>query len=284
MSRQLRARAGHTVELARRAAGHVSLARRDKFVTSAPSPQNAIDAVPDKWASRFPPPLSEVAAGGVGLFADPRISWAFEQLGGIEGKSVLDLGPLEGAHSYMAHEAGASRVVGVEANRLAFLKCLVTKELLDLGRCHFLCGDLIQYLGTSSEQFDVCIASGILYHMVEPIRLIELISSSASSLIMWTHIYDDTALKHKDLAGRLSPPREVVYKDFRHHVYRHNYGLEARISGFFGGTELYSNWLSREGLMRALDHFGWTKVEVAFEDLSHSNGPSLALVAVRSNA
>jgi hypothetical protein len=36
--------------------------------------------------------------------------------------------------------------------------------------------------------------------------------------------------------------------------------------------------------MRALDHFGWTKVEVAFEDLLHSNGPSLALVATRDNS
>ncbi len=166
---------------------------------------------------------------------------------------------------------------------MAFLKCLVTKELLDLRRCSFLCGDLIQYLSTSSERFDVCIASGILYHMVEPIRLIELISSSASSLIMWTHVYDDDALNHKDLAGRLSPARETVYKEFRHHVYRHSYGLEARLSGFFGGTEPYSNWLSRADLLRALDHFGWTKVEVAFEELSHSNGPSLALVAVRGN-
>jgi Protein of unknown function (DUF1698) len=235
MSRQLRARAGHAVELSRRLAGGLALARRDKFVTSAPTPQNAVDAVPDRWASRFPPPHSEVAAGKVGLFADSRISWAFEQLGGIEDKTVLDLGPLEGAHSYMAQEAGASQIVGVEANRMAFLKCLVTKELLDLRRCSFLCGDLMQYLSTNSEQFDVCIASGILYHMVEPIRLIELISSSASSLIMWTHIYDDAALKHKDLAGRLSPGREVVYKGFRHHVYRHSYGLEARISGFSAG-------------------------------------------------
>lgn len=167
---------------------------------------------------------------------------------------------------------------------MAFLKCLVTKEILDLRRCSFLCGDLMQYLSTSSEQFDVCIASGILYHMVEPIRLIELISTSASSLFMWTHVYDDDALNHKDLAGRLSPPRETVYKEFKHHVYRHNYGLEARISGFFGGPKLYSNWLSRKDLLRALDHFGWTKVKIGFEESSHSNGPSLALVALRGDS
>ena len=33
--------------------------------------------------------------------------------------------------------------------------------------------------------------------------------------------------------------------------------------------------------MRALDHFGWSGVEVAFEEMDHPNGPAIALVAVR---
>jgi len=39
--------------------------------------------------------------------------------------------------------------------------------------------------------------------------------------------------------------------------------------------------LPRDDLMRALTHFGWTNVEVAFDEPSHPNGPSLALVATR---
>lgn len=119
MSRSPLARARRAAGVARRIAGGASLARRENFVATAPSAQTAIDAVPDSWASKFPPPLNEVVAGSAELFDDPRVRWAFEQLGGIEGASVVDLGSLEGAHSYMAEQARASRVVGVEANRLA---------------------------------------------------------------------------------------------------------------------------------------------------------------------
>ena len=223
-----------------------------------------------------------MAAGESDLFTDPRISWAFERLGGVEGKTVLDLGPLEGAHSYMAEKAGASRVVGVEANTKAYLKCLVTKEVFDLQKTSFLCGDVMPYLAEASEQFDVCIACGLLYHMVEPVRLIELISPSASSLVLWTHVYDDVVLERRDLAASFSPARAAVHGDFNHHLYRHRYG--PKLGSFFGGTASHSNWLSREDLMRALDHFGWTGVEVAFEEMDHPNGPALALVAVRDGS
>jgi Protein of unknown function (DUF1698) len=275
------ARARRAALTARRLAGGMSLSRRQNLVSAAPSPQQAIDAVPDSWASRFPPPLSHLRAGEATLFEDPRISWAFERLGGMQGKTVLDLGPLEGAHSYMAERAGASRVVGVEANRMAFLKCLVTKELLELRSCSFLCGEVIQYLSDAQEPVDVCIACGILYHMTEPVRLIDLISRSASQMIIWTHIYDEAALSNPNLAGKLSGAQEVDYNGFHHQVHRHSYGIDSRLGGFFGGTQPYSSWLPRAELMRALAHFGWKNIEVAFEELSHPNGPSLALVAER---
>ena len=279
MATSVLARARRAAVTARRVAASLSLSRRENFVASAPTAQEAIDAVPDSWASKFPPPLSNLHAGAAPLFEDPRVHWAFDRLGGMEGKTVLDLGPLEGAHSYMAEQAGASRVVGVEANRMAFLKCLVTKELPNLRRCTFLCGEVTQYLSTTDDRFDVCIACGILYHMVEPVRLIDLISRSASQIVIWTHIYDEAALANRNLAGKLSAVHEVDYKGFHHHVHHHSYGLDSRLSGFFGGTESYSGWLPRADLMRALEHFGWTNIEIAFEDLAHPNGPSLALIA-----
>lgn len=252
------------------------------FARGAPSAQTAIDAVPDTWASRFPPPLEHVRAGTAKLFEDPRMSWAFERLGGVEGMTVLEIGPLEGAHSYMAQHAGARRVVAVEANPKAFLKCLVVKDLLGLDRCEFLCGDALEYMASSDEQFDVCIAAGVLYHMTEPVRTLGVISRRASRLIMWTHVYDDAALDNARLAKRLGPAQEVEQDGFRHHLHRHRYGLDTRLAGFCGGTQPHSNWLVREDLFGALAHFGWRDVEIAFDEPSHPNGPALALVARRT--
>jgi Protein of unknown function (DUF1698) len=252
-----------------------------RFITAAPSPQTAVDAVPVSWASRFPPPFDRVRAGDATLFEDPRVAWAFEQLGGVQDKTVLDLGPLEGAYCYMAQRAGSSRVVGVEANTLAFLKCLVTKELLDLDRCSFMCGDALEYLSETGEQFDVCIASGLLYHMVEPLRLLDLISRHARQLFIWTHVYSPEALD-TPAAARLGQPAEHLYDGFHFRAARFNYLLDHASAGFFGGTAQHSNWLVREDLLRALAHFGWGKIQIDFDEAHHANGPALALIAERT--
>jgi hypothetical protein len=197
----------------------------------------------------------------------------------------LELGPLEGAHSYMAQMAGASRVTAVEANTNAFLKCLVVKELFDLDRCSFLCGDALEYLSAGSEQFDLCIACGILYHMVEPIRLLDLISQRSTRLILWTHFYDDVLRgnqANKRLSRRLGSVEEHEYQGFRYHAHHHRYASDVRIGGFCGGTQPYSRWLPREDLLRALSHFGWSDPEIAFEDRFNPAGPSLALVTTRA--
>lgn len=251
------------------------------FVRTAPSAQTAIDAVPDAWASRFPAPLQDVAAGQAQLFEDPRMTWAFDNLGGVEGHAVLELGPLEGGHSYMAQQAGASRVTAVEANTKAFLKCLVVKELFKLDRCDFLCGDVLQYMQDSSAQFDLCIANGILYHMTEPVRMLDLISRRASRLVMWTHVYDEAAMSNPHLAKRLGPATEVEHGGFRHRVHRHRYGFDTRLAGFCGGTSPYSNWMPRDELLRTLAHFGWRDIEIGFDERHHPHGPALALTAVR---
>ena len=258
-----------------------SRSSRRRFIDSAPSPQTAVDSVPIGWATRFPEPLDDVRAGEVDLFTYERMTWGFERLGGLAGRSVLELGPLEGAHSYMAQQAGAKRIVSVESNRQAFLKCLVVKELFDLDRCSFLCGDAIEYLVEASEQFDICFACGILYHSPEPVRMIDLISQRASRLLIWTHYYEEGAVANAGITNRFAPVEEVDYGGFRHRVHRHSYGLATRLTGFWGGNQPYSNWLPRDDLLGALQHFGWRDIEIAFEDDRHPNGPALALVAVR---
>ncbi len=266
--------------LLRRRLRTVSMSSRTRFETRAPSPQTAIDAIPGTWAFRFPAPLDHLQAGQVENFDDDRIRWAFERFGGLERHSVVELGPLEGAHTFMLQHAGASRVVAVEANREAFLKCLVTKELLGLDRCEFLCGDAIAYLEDTDEHFDVCLASGFLYHLTEPVRAISAISDRASKLIMWTHVYDHSEIAGTSLARRFSSPATCSYAGFEHQVHRHRYGIWTHLAGFWGGTEAYSNWLTREDLFGALSHFGWREVQVSEE--RHVNGPALTLTATRA--
>ena len=86
----------------------------DQYVSDAPSDQNALDIFRDQWACRLPADFANLEAGIVPLFEDPRIDWALQGLGGVQDKEVLELGPLEAAHTYMLERAGARSITAIE--------------------------------------------------------------------------------------------------------------------------------------------------------------------------
>jgi hypothetical protein len=81
----------------------------DQYVRQAPSHQLALDLFKGEWWSALPDKFGPLQAGTVPLFSDGRITWGDQVIGGFAGKSVLELGPLEGGHSYMIEAAGATR-------------------------------------------------------------------------------------------------------------------------------------------------------------------------------
>ena len=94
------------------------------------------------------------------------------KIGDYKGISVLELGPLEGGHAYMLEKAGVGSVLSIEANTRAFLKCLISKEIFGLNKCHFLLGDFTEYLNKLDEhiRFDLVFASGVLYHQCRQLK------------------------------------------------------------------------------------------------------------------
>ena len=108
-----------------------------EFAVSEPSPQQTIDIFNGHWITAFPENL-HARAGSVNHFdpkVDPRVSWVDGEIpGGLAGKTVLELGPFEGYQTALLEWSGVESVVAVEASRTAFLKCLVVKELLEIGR------------------------------------------------------------------------------------------------------------------------------------------------------
>ncbi len=253
----------------------------DEYVTAAPSGQTALDIFAGEWISKLPAQYA-LRAGTIPLFEDDRISSALQTLGGIEGKTVLELGPLEGAHTFMLHERGAARITAVEANTRAYLKCLVVKEVLELTRATFLCGDFVQYLRTVPEPVDFCLASGVLYHMRNPVELLALICGSAEQLFLWTHYYDHEIISRQPhIAANFSARTTVEHEGFSHTLYRQEYAATLFSRAFIGGTGAYSQWMSKDDLIAALQHFGMRVTSLELQ-LAHPHGPSLSLTAERS--
>jgi hypothetical protein len=252
-----------------------------RYVTSAPSFQNALDIFKGEWWSQLPQPYSHLRAGSIRVFEDPRVHWALSEFRTVNGQTVLELGPLEAAHTYMLERAGFSSILSIEANPHAYLKCLVVKEILELTRTHFLCGDFMEYLRNSPPCADVVFASGVLYHMSNPAELIALASKIADRLFLWTHYYDAAIIsRNRELARRLSQGHQSEYAGFQHHLFRYDYGGSFRLARFCGGTRPYAHWMLREEIIACLKHFGFGEIRTSFEEPDHPNGPAFALLAL----
>lgn len=258
----------------------------DSYVRGAPSPQTAVDIFAGEWAARFPPPLEGLRAGSAPLFEVEHVQWGVHLLGGISGGRVLELGPLEGGHTYILDRLGASEIVAVEANTRAYLKCLVSKELLGIPAGRFLCGDFVSYLADlaarDAEKFDLCLASGVLYHLTDPVTALALMREASDRLILWTHYYNEELIASRaDLAVKF-PDRTVAERlGFRHTLYRQEYQGSLDHQGFCGGSAEASNWMSREDILGALDHVGYEVVAIGHEERDHKGHGSCFCVVAR---
>lgn len=255
------------------------------YFTTAPSPQNALDVFKGEWYTSLPAPFSHLRAGAHAFHADPRLAWGLSKLGDLTGRYVLELGPLEGAHTYMLERAGCASVTSIEANPRAYLKCLVLKEVLNLQRSNILCGDFMEYLRGSPPKVDAVIASGVLYHMTNPAELIHLISRITDRLFLWTHYYDEAALaRNAAVRRKFTSESQLEHAGFQYQVFRYEYWAAPGLSRFCGGPSSYALWMPRSSIIDCLQWFGFDSVVTGFDEPEHKDGPAFAVVARRAQA
>ena len=268
----------------RRRGGAGRPATLDAYASGAPSAQAAVDVFAGEWSSALPAHLG-VTAGQAALFDDARIHTAIEWLGGdLTGRRVLELGPLEGGHTSMLDAAGAE-VLAVEANARAFLKCLVVKELLDLRRSHFVRGDFMAYLEQAEERFDVLVASGVLYHMTDPVKALRLMAARSDQLVLWTHYFDESGVSAASLEQQFGAEPETIEDDGATYTLhpRDYYPSSLQWGGFCGGPETFARWMERGDILDALARLGFDDVSVGQETHEHRSGPNFLVLARRTS-
>ncbi|MFJ6326778.1 MULTISPECIES: class I SAM-dependent methyltransferase [unclassified Rhizobium] len=251
----------------------------DQYEQSTPSHQNAINALPG-WNCSFPPELN-LEAGTLPLYADDRIAWALQTFGSIEGKAVLEVGPLEGMHTYMLNQRGAARIDAIEANRLCFLRCLITKQILRIDDASFMLGDIQSWLAERDEVYDLTIASGVLYHMADPAEFLRLLAKRSNAVFIWTHFVLEEAMPKDDLrwlpfSGKVET-RMVDGVSVRY--YERSYHHANANASFCGGMKDRHFWMHRDDILVLLRAFGFSHIDIRDEDLNHPGGPSFSLLA-----
>jgi len=254
------------------------------FVTQNPSHQNAFDLFKGSWSTKFSFE-DAVTNGDFAGLQDDRISWLINNYN-VSGKSVLELGPLEAAHTYMLEKHGA-KILSLESNKGAFIRSLVVKNYFNL-KATFLLGDFNEYdFGNTS--FDLVVASGVLYHMKDPLQLLRKIGDSANSIFLWTHYFEpdftkwDPKLLSNLEAGKwdYKNPNIVEVNGYSVTLVKQIYGESLNWSGFCGGIDVYSNWIFRDDIIWFIKQLGFNNVKVSFDTQTHPNGPAFCLLAER---
>ena len=251
--------------------------RTNKFERRPPDHRNAIELFEGRWATDLSI-LNPAWPGGISpLLEDSRLSKAARYLGSssqrFDGISVLELGPLEGAHTWQLERLGAERILAIEANTDAYLKCLIMKEVLGLKRATFMLGDFSPYLAETDDRFDLVFCSGVLYHMEYPLRLILDIARVGERCFVWTHYYDNT---HPKCSHRVSTSAALDGYSAPHFAAPYRDRAQPQ---FWGGNKSSSSWMTRGDIIAAFRHFGFERVETFDDDPNHINGPSFSLAA-----
>jgi hypothetical protein len=247
----------------------------DRFIAGPPSAQNAIDLFDQHWISSLPPILG-LHAGSLPLFDDSRIKVLLAHIDSVKNSKILELAPLEGGHTFMLHEAGA-RVTAVEARSHAYLKCLVVKEILNLNRAHFYLGDYRAYLASTTDRYDMVLASGVLHEQPDPVALLEAIAMVTDRVAIWTHYWDDRLLSDGalgsvvDATARETPCRGRLVKV-------HPIRSKGAASD---DTTIFASWLERDALLTALTTLGLGRISVLDDQPDHPAGPAILLLAER---
>jgi hypothetical protein len=260
---------------------------RPYYERRPPSEQNVADLFRGSWKSRLP---HDLLSGTEPMFEDSRPAWAASVIpGGFADKDVLELGPFEGYQTHGIARAGARRIVSVEANSINFLKCLCVKELYGLDAAHLLFGDIVGYVATCAERFDVVCASGVLYHLQNPIDCIAGMARLAPYAYVWTHYYDHAAMAALGEVQRrhFVPGGDVVRRYGDRDIVLHarsylipNYRNE--IPAYWeGGFEEISYWLEKDDIVWLFERAGMTVAEIEFDDTTINGLPAFGFVARR---
>ena len=198
--------------------------------------------------------------GAISAAGDPRVDQFFQLAPAAE--TILELGSLEGAHTFMlAERRGVRRVLALEGRELNLRKAKFVQTLLHAQNVEFAQANLEESDLSAFGKFDAIFCSGLIYHLPEPWKLIEKLPSIAPKLFIWTHYAPDAKA-------------EVISNDLRGKIFVEG-GSEEPLSGM----SPTSMWLTLGSLITSLTRSGYESVHVIHNDLTHANGPAVTLGA-----
>lgn len=224
------------------------------------------DNIYENWHCVFP--FQDLSIDGhpqKKALSEPRIEQLSRRIN-LEGKSVLELGCLEGLHSLLLQSLGARKIIAIEGRKENFLKCLIVKNAFNLDRCKFLYGDLNKILPLLTGPFDICLSLGVFYHLENPLTVIYRIAELAKNLFVWTHFSTENY-----------PKGHAVEIKYQNGVYRGKYVGEDT-KHYLSGLRERSFWFFEDEIFKATKDAGFKSIDLITKE-QHEHGPAMLFLA-----
>jgi SAM-dependent methyltransferase len=202
----------------------------------------------------------EIYGGPISAEGDVRVERFFRYA--PEAKTILELGALEGAHSFiLAERPGVDRVVALEGREANLRKARFVQNLLEVRNVEFIQANLEHTDLARLGKFDAVFCCGLLYHLPEPWKLVEQLPRVAPVLYIWTQY------------AREEEARDVGPG------WRGKIHIEGGADEPLSGMSATATWLTVQSLRDLLRASGYKQVEVIYDDPAHPNGPAVTIGA-----
>jgi SAM-dependent methyltransferase len=249
-----------------------------RFCDAHPSHANALSLRAGTWKFDFDRLEMDAIREWVGRDVRPR--WSAEVFPGFSEFSVIELGPQDGFVTAGLEAFGVGSILAIEANVDSFLRCLLLKNALGL-KATYLLGDFLTYLDAATASADLIYASGVLYHLFDPVGLLLRCAEVARHLYLWTFHYNENAIRanaYESLCFDGVSEHRVRDEVFTYHRRFYTPDILAAPT-YAGGISAYANWMTLEDIERAL-HVAGYRIERMIED-SFQGIPAMNIWATR---
>ena len=211
------------------------------------------------WITKFH--ISGKTFGGnFDAMNDARVKQFFEIFPNV--KSVVELGSLEGGHSFaLAQSKTVEKVLAIESREVNIEKAKFVKTVLDDKKVEFLQDDIEKLDLGQFGKFDAVFCSGLLYHLPRPWELIPKLAKISPNIFIWTQVSEEAKAKK-------------LREGWRGKFYREG-GLFDPLSGM----SKKSFWFSLGSLINILTENGYKEVKIIENNLKHPNGAAVTLAA-----
>lgn len=206
---------------------------------------------------------------------DPLIKECNDRIGGFEGKELLELGPFEGCHSVNLAHYQPAEVTSIEANPYNYIKCLIVKQYFQLTNTDFLLGNFVSYLAECNRKFDFILASGVLYHLNQPLLALDLILQNTDAIGICTTVFAEG-----DSPFNMTGETRTVEKA-GHKFELHERKNAVSTQGKKHGIDKSAWMISQPDLLKYLEVSGWEFELLPYKRQPHC-GPRTRLFARRS--